>query len=88
MIDLNRLYNMDCMVLMREIPDKFFELAIVDPPYGDGGGGQWNGKDRSRFGGRFAKYHIEQSTMRSGEDSQSITDGRNMGGKILERGFL
>ena len=34
MIDLNRLYNMDCMVLMREIPDKFFELAIVDPPYG------------------------------------------------------
>jgi len=34
MIALNRLYNMDCMDLMREIPDKFFELAIVDPPYG------------------------------------------------------
>ena len=27
-------YNMDCMDGMREIPDKYFELAIVDPPYG------------------------------------------------------
>lgn len=25
---------MDCMELMREYPDKHFELAIVDPPYG------------------------------------------------------
>lgn len=31
---LNRLYNMDCMKAMQEIPDKFFEIAIVDPPYG------------------------------------------------------
>ncbi len=30
-------YNMDCMDGMREFPDKYFELAIVDPPYGDGG---------------------------------------------------
>ena len=25
---------MDCMDLMKEFPDKYFELAIVDPPYG------------------------------------------------------
>lgn len=31
-------YNMDCMEGMREFPDKYFDLAIVDPPYGDGGG--------------------------------------------------
>ena len=24
----------DCMELMREFPDKHFDLAIVDPPYG------------------------------------------------------
>jgi len=33
-------YNMDCMDGMKEFPDKYFELAIVDPPYGinmDGG---------------------------------------------------
>lgn len=27
-------YNMDCMDGMREFPDKYFDLAIVDPPYG------------------------------------------------------
>lgn len=29
-------YNMDCMDGMREFPDKYFELAIVDPPYFSG----------------------------------------------------
>jgi len=33
MLDLR---NVDCMDLMREYPDKHFELAIVDPPYGIG----------------------------------------------------
>ena len=27
-------YNMDCMEAMRTFPDKFFDLAVVDPPYG------------------------------------------------------
>ncbi len=35
-MELNRLYNMDCMEGMKQFPDKFFELAIVDPPYGIG----------------------------------------------------
>ena len=26
--------NMDCMELMAEYPDNYFDLAIVDPPYG------------------------------------------------------
>ena len=29
-------YNGDCMEEMKKFPDKFFDLAIVDPPYGDG----------------------------------------------------
>lgn len=32
-------YNMDCMEGMKEFPDKYFDLAVVDPPYGDAGGG-------------------------------------------------
>ena len=28
------LLNCDCMVYMAGVPDKFFNLAIVDPPYG------------------------------------------------------
>lgn len=31
---ISETYNMDCMEYMKSIPDKFFELAIVDPPYG------------------------------------------------------
>lgn len=39
-------YNADCMEAMKEFPDKFFDLAIVDPPYGGansdvGGGGHY-----------------------------------------------
>jgi DNA modification methylase len=36
MLELNQLYNMDCMEGMKQFPDKYFELAIVDPPYGIG----------------------------------------------------
>lgn len=28
-------YNMDCMEGMKQFPDKYFDLAIVDPVYGD-----------------------------------------------------
>ena len=33
------LLNMDCMEYMRGLPDKAFDLAIVDPPYGIGESG-------------------------------------------------
>lgn len=29
-------YNVDCMEYMKTVPDKYFDLAVVDPPYGDG----------------------------------------------------
>ena len=33
---LNNFYNEDCLEAMKKIPDKYFDLAIVDPPYGIG----------------------------------------------------
>jgi site-specific DNA-methyltransferase (adenine-specific) len=33
---VNVAYNMDCMEAMRQMPDKAFSLAVVDPPYGIG----------------------------------------------------
>jgi site-specific DNA-methyltransferase (adenine-specific) len=30
-------YNADCMDIMKEYPNKYFDLAVVDPPYGIGG---------------------------------------------------
>ena len=45
MIDIQ---NIDCMELMKNYPDKYFDLAIVDPPYGLGNklvdGGTWSVK--------------------------------------------
>ncbi len=33
---MNIAYNIDCMEYLKTVPDKFFELAVVDPPYGGG----------------------------------------------------
>ena len=61
------LYNADCMELMARYPDKYFDLAIVDPPYGGGdmsvttSSPDWLKKNRSRFGGRFDKYKVERT---------------------------
>ena len=33
---MNIAENIDCMDGMRRYPDKYFDLAVVDPPYGGG----------------------------------------------------
>ena len=43
------MYNCDCMELMKQYPDKHFDLAIVDPPYGIGESG-----DRNKSRGKLA----------------------------------
>lgn len=39
-------YNQDCLAAMRAMPDKAFDLAIVDPPYGLGNWVQVSGNVR------------------------------------------
>ena len=63
-------YNEDCMQGMKRYPDKYFDLAIVDPPYGSGGGSWTNGE---RFGERFDRYRHSQQ------------DGRQMGGEVRKK---
>ena len=36
MIELNKVYNMDCLKHMKTVPDNFFDLVLTDPPYGIG----------------------------------------------------
>ena len=55
---------MDCMEYMKTLPDNAFNLAVVDPPYGDGlhaesGGGK----------GWFTKYNMK---LRDEENTQKI----------------
>ena len=46
MLDLQ---NIDCMELMKQYPDKYFDLAIVDPPYTDDTNGLKMGVERTEF---------------------------------------
>lgn len=54
----NVAYNIDCMEYMKTLPDKAFDLAVVDPPYGDAKIGGATGPSRLRFhgGDRWDRY--------------------------------
>lgn len=53
--------NEDCMELMARYPDNYFELAIVDPPYGIGADinqlGLSNKKGFTKNAGTYKEYH-------------------------------
>ena len=34
MLEVNKIYNADCLELMKELPDKCIDLVLTDPPYG------------------------------------------------------
>lgn len=53
--------NADCMDLMREFPDKHFDLAIVDPPYGIGATWSKSRKDRFYKNGALHSYQNEDA---------------------------
>jgi len=46
-------YNADCMDIMKGYPDKYFDLAVVDPPYGIG----INVSMGRRKGDKKSNYH-------------------------------
>lgn len=93
--------NIDCMEYMATLPDNAFDLAICDPPYGDG-------KDKAEFReqgvhfhgrGRSAKYSQNVQVEREREQynrfgnpggrfdkyKPCIEDGRDMGGEIRKK---
>lgn len=90
--------NVDCMEYMRTLPDKAFDLAVVDPPYGDGNGGS-----AKRFGGMFGavygentRAHVADAHERDGapqynrfggifDKYKSSQNGRDMGGKVRKK---
>ena len=42
-------YNIDCVQFMKTIPDKHYDLAIVDPPYGIGMGASLNVNCKNKY---------------------------------------
>lgn len=50
------LYRRDCMDLMADFHDEYFDLAVVDPPYGIGPTWSKSRKDRFYQGGKLHAY--------------------------------
>ena len=70
--------NGDCMDVMRQYPDKYFDLAVVDPPYGSWGGAYVSG---TRFGGRFDRYKQDNPDRRQVGGSTDTNRITRTGGK-------
>jgi len=61
---ISEAYNIDCMEYMQSMPDKFFDLAIVDPPYGlnpKSTHGRGKLKDRCLNRGNIQRWDIRPS---------------------------
>ena len=55
-------YNMDCMEGMAKIPDGYFDLAVVDPPYFSGPEHRgYYGCKQSKIGVRRCYYPVIES---------------------------
>lgn len=53
-MELNECYNMDCMEGMAQFPNKFFDLAVVDPPYYSGP------ERRGYYGSKVSKIGVHR----------------------------
>lgn len=75
-------YNMDCMEGMKQFPDKYFDLAVVDPPYGinvtgtPGGGNKqyipFGGKTRGGYSKHRRREAVWQQSGGSRCQSQKL----------------
>ena len=52
----NVVYNEDCIQVMKRYPNKFFDLAVVDPPYGIGIANRTGSIGQRKGQGRLTSY--------------------------------
>jgi len=57
---ISEVYNMDCIEGMKTYPDKHFDLAVVDPPYGIGFG-EFNRTNKASNGERYKANKYKNS---------------------------
>lgn len=91
---MKEFYNMDCMEGMKEYPDDYFDLAVVDPVYGDvTQGGYMFGKGGENKAKRI-DYHLgvwnQEKTDRD-YFKELFRVSKNQiiwGGELLHRRFI
>lgn len=71
MLELNGFYNMDCMTGMKEFPDKYFDLAIVDPQYGIDAPDMRMGSNVNRSHGGYPSISTADRLRKEQKDSSS-----------------
>jgi site-specific DNA-methyltransferase (adenine-specific) len=64
---ISEVKNMDCIEYMKQFPDNYFELAIVDPPYGIGLG--FSDKHEQKRGGGKKGGHEQKDWNKKTPDS-------------------
>ncbi len=77
MMELNKLYLLDCMEGMAQFPDKYFDLAIVDPPYGIGLDMIFNGahgKKQRQKEKKYTSYIHERKEWNSSAPTKKYFD--------------
>ena len=62
MIEVNKIYNADCIDILKELPDKCIDLVCTDPPY-----------IYKKLGGKGS--FLEKSVRKISEDLHDIKDG-------------
>jgi len=72
-----QLYNEDCLITLKRLPDKSVDLIVIDPPYDfmkkhdgqySGGGGAFGSKKRSYHG------ELVKSDLIQGIDYKAVLD--------------
>lgn len=69
---ISEVKNIDCLIGMREFTDKFFDLAIVDPPYGL----NWTGTG-------FKKKNIQERNLVKVQDWESGAPDENYFNELI-----
>jgi len=68
---VSKVYNMDCMEFMQQVPDKYFSIAIVDPPYGINApnmkmGSNANRKEQGQYAGTSVAEKLKKGRLNQG----------------------
>lgn len=90
---ISEVYNEDNMIGMPRYPDKFFDLAVVDPPYGIGaikGKEQKDGCTHGRYRKRFEKkgWDLSRPGFRYFEELQRVSKNQIIWGGNYFTEFL
>ncbi len=94
----NKIYNGDCLEFMKQVPDKFFDLVLTDPPYGiaDKLTRDDSTNNNNKFGKLYnaTKWHDEKPTQEVFDEIFRISKNQIIwGGELFwtsgdKRGFM